>query len=269
VKTWSFVLAALWGAFWAADASVEKWNPLGCKVWWDAHTTHLPTHWEVWFIAMLLLVILGFMEGSFRHYTSTQLLHAGVLASRDKIIGDANAQIAQLMSPADRPRLVFERWGPIPADHPVAMGTTLRTGEGIPVVLYLQNGFHFINDGGPAYKVQVETFALGVFKAYSAPVTRIGEEGGFALVWVEQLKPMNFAHKLDKWDLRGAMAAVGEEENKADFFAQDYAVKVSVVYEDGNGIWYRSRANLAYIPSQRRLEFRDVSHDKGSPTRPS
>lgn len=167
---------------------------------------------------------------------------------------------------ANRPRLVFDKWGPIPADHPLHSGRSY-IGES------LQNGFYLINDGGPAYEVMVEKFSVGTSEACSASVPRIGKDG-FALVWIAQPHPLQSAHSPGMWDLPAYMslAAVHARPNSA-VYRQDYEVAVAVTYRDGNDadyrMWYRSSAKLAYIPSQRRLEFRDITHQKGSLTRPS
>lgn len=68
---WWAVVATLYGSFWAADAVIEKWNPYGVKPWWDAHTTHLPSRWEVWLIGFLILSIIGIIDGSYRHQQRT------------------------------------------------------------------------------------------------------------------------------------------------------------------------------------------------------
>ncbi len=176
---------------------------------------------------------------------------------------EKNILVEQLLSPADRPRLVFERWGQIPAGHHVARPIA-------PTVAgqFLQNGFHFINDGGAAHEVMVEPFKFEDFEAKSSVVTRIGQEGGFALVWVAQPLHLQSAHSPGMWDLQGAMALADAHAHPLGMYQPDYSVRVVVVYRDGNSVWYRTTATLMYIRSQHRLEFRDITHEKGSPTRP-
>jgi hypothetical protein len=168
-----------------------------------------------------------------------------------------------------RPKIVFDRWGQIPANHPEARLLSVSV-----VGQFLQNGFHFINEGERAYDVTVESFKFGSFEARSKPVTHIGKEGGFALVWIAQAQPVQSAHSPDTWDLPAAMALAAIHAHPSSaVYRQDYTVPVSVTYRDGNDaesrLWYRSSATLAYIPSQKRLDFRDITHEKGSPTRPS
>jgi hypothetical protein len=65
-KWWSLVLGA-YGLFFAADEAIEKWNPLNTKMWWEAHTPHLPTRWEAWLIGLLVITVMLVLEGSFQH----------------------------------------------------------------------------------------------------------------------------------------------------------------------------------------------------------
>ena len=196
------------------------------------------------------------------HFSTSEICLRGSLQK-------ANETIGELTSPADRPRLVFSRWGQIPADNPVAIPTG-------PTVVrqFVQNGFHFINDGGPAHDVTIEPFKFDAFEARSAIVHRIGREGGFALVWVAEPQHLQSTQSPGIWDLQEWMALAAVHAHPSSrVFRQDYTVTVRVTYRDGNDgnarRWYRSSATLAYIPSQRRLEFRDITHEKGSLTRPS
>jgi hypothetical protein len=85
-KTWWFLFPALWGLFWSLDESIEKWNLLGLKVWWDKNTTHLPKHWETWLAVLLVLTILGLIEGSFRYHRGHVVAHAVEIAGLNHII---------------------------------------------------------------------------------------------------------------------------------------------------------------------------------------
>jgi hypothetical protein len=73
-KTWSFVVPGIWGIFWAADAAIEKWD-FGVKLWWDKYTTQLPSRWEVWMLGLLVLVIFGLIDGSYRIHTAATTKH--------------------------------------------------------------------------------------------------------------------------------------------------------------------------------------------------
>jgi hypothetical protein len=102
---WWAVVAALYGTFWALDEVIEKWNPFDLKIWWDAHTTQLPSRWEIWLIGFLLLSIIGIIDGSYRHHKWTlKTLSANHVAERKKI-GDelaiAKSEIAGLTERPD------------------------------------------------------------------------------------------------------------------------------------------------------------------------
>jgi hypothetical protein len=134
----------------------------------------------------------------------------------------------------------------------------------------LQNGFYFIDDGGPAYEVMVEKFMVGQSEAHSASVPRIGNEG-FALVWLDQPRHLQSPQSPGKWDLPAYMSLAAVHAHPSSVvYGQDYTVTVRATYRDGNDVdsrlWYRTSATLAYIPSQSRLEFRDITHEKGSLT---
>jgi hypothetical protein len=171
-----------------------------------------------------------------------------------------------VFAPTNRPRLVFDRWGPNAADHPLHSGRSY-------IGQVARNGFHFINDGGPAYEVMVEKFMVGQSEAHSASVPRIGTEG-FVLVWLDQPLHLQSPQSPGKWDLPAYMSLAAVHAHPSSVvYGQDYTVTVRATYRDGNDadsrLWYRSSATLAYIPSQHRLEFRDITHERGSLTRPS
>lgn len=189
------------------------------------------------------------------------------LAESMERLQKADAIIEQLRSPADRPRLVFEKWGQLPATHPLLSSGRSYLGQ------VLQHGFYFLNDGSRAYDVMIEPFAVGQSTASSALVPCIGREG-FALVWICKPQPLQSSRSLGKWDLLEYMSlAAIHAHSSSSVYREDYTVRVRVVYHDGNEgnarNSYYSSATLAYIPSQHRLEFRDISHDKGSVMQPS
>ena len=154
------------------------------------------------------------------------------------------------MTQGNRPLIHLDRWGPIPETHPAQV----RCG---------QSGFYFINDGSPAYEVQLERFEIGegVF-AQSESVNRVAGEG-FALVWLEINFPM-FSPK--KWDLLSAMQQAADLRVEA-LLAADYRVPVLTKYRDADGVWYQSRTTFIYLPGQRRVCFSatEASLDPGSP----
>jgi hypothetical protein len=209
------------------------------------------------------------IEKQFRSHGVSVVLRGPAYLLLAAAATQAPAPALAVLAPPDRPRLVFDRWGQIPASHPVARPIA-------PTVSgqFLQNGFYLINDGGPAYEVTVEKFAVGTFDACSAAISRVGKEGGFAFVWVAQPQSLQSVRSPSMWDLPGAFIVADAHANPSgSMYRPDYSVGVAMVYRDGGDaesrLWYRSSATLTYIRSQGRLEFRDITHERGSPTRPS
>jgi hypothetical protein len=146
-----------------------------------------------------------------------------------------------------RPQICFVSWGPVPEDADVP----LRIG---------QTGFHLANDGIAAHEISIEEFEIepGVWAA-SATIARIREKGnGFALVWRKGFP--SSALNIEKWDLPGCMAAAAARKARSEIFPIDYVVTIVATYRDGVGAWYRSHADLIYIPSQGRLKFGPTVH---------
>jgi hypothetical protein len=92
-RTWWLLLATAWGVFWALDESIEKWNLFGMKEWWDAHTTHLPTHWEGWLIGLLVLAVVGLIDGSFRHFEAAANAATGTIAEGQRKVREADQRL--------------------------------------------------------------------------------------------------------------------------------------------------------------------------------
>jgi hypothetical protein len=156
---------------------------------------------------------------------------------------------AREILPEDRPQICFVSWGPVPDDHDVP----LRVG---------QTGFHLVNDGIAAHEISVGSFETepGVW-AVSATIARIREKGdGFAFVWRGGFS--GFAFDTGKWDLQGSMAAAAAKRPASMICQTDYRVRVGVIYRDGSSAWYRSRADLIYIPTQNRLTFGPTTHER-------
>lgn len=159
----------------------------------------------------------------------------------------------------NRPKLSFARWGQIPAHDPRARQIDPRV-----VGQFLQNGFHLLNDGDPAYEVTVEPFKFGAFTARSSEtVARIGKEGGFVMIQVDQLQSLQSSHSPGRWDLQGAIAIESAHANKAAVYERDYTVMVRIEYRDANNVWYHSEAEMRFIPSQQRLDFGHPTQLKG------
>jgi hypothetical protein len=100
-KTWWLLVGFVWGSFWATDALIEKYDPAGIKVAWDARTTHLPSHWQTWLVGLLVFLLLALIEGSYRHHNAT------TKETKD-LIDDLTAKVDGLTWPADRPTLSFQ-----------------------------------------------------------------------------------------------------------------------------------------------------------------
>jgi hypothetical protein len=150
-----------------------------------------------------------------------------------------------------RPEISLERWGPIPDDHPVE----LRVG---------QAGFYLVNDGITAYDLSMETVKIGPsMQVSSGTLARIGEkEQGFLLVWLDGFSPNDDTG--EKWDLASAMANAARQDPRTAW-DWEYTIRISLTYRDSRSCWYRSSADLFYIQSQMRLEFRSTSIDLVEP----
>jgi hypothetical protein len=104
-KTWSLLVAGAWGFFWAADAVVEKYDPYGIKVWWDAHTTHLPSHWQTWLTGLLLILLLALVEGSFRQQEATAAKVQSDLTKQKEKIESLETKVRELED-GSKPKLI-------------------------------------------------------------------------------------------------------------------------------------------------------------------
>ena len=143
-----------------------------------------------------------------------------------------------------RPQICFVDWGPMPEND----GIALRVG---------QTGFYLANDGIAAHEITVEDFEIepGVWFT-GATISRIREEG-FALVWRKGSPAFN----IEKWDLLGYMAVAAAKLPASQIAQVVYRVKVGAIYRDGFNDWYRSNADLIYIPTQGCLKFGPTTHE--------
>lgn len=66
-RTWWWLVPLVYSLFWGLDSAINKWD-FGIKDSWNAHTSHLPKHWQEWLIGLLLLMIVSLTEGSFREH---------------------------------------------------------------------------------------------------------------------------------------------------------------------------------------------------------
>jgi hypothetical protein len=111
------------------------------------------------------------------------------------------------------------------------------------------------NDGVAAHEILIEGFEIepGVWAAGSM-ISRIREKGdGFAFVSLRGIP--GFAFYTEKWDLLRYMAAAAAKKPASQISQIEHRVKVRAIYRDGFNIWYRSQADLIYIPTQNRLTF--------------
>jgi len=186
------------------------------------------------------------------------------IKAKNAAIVNKDAEIEKLTWPSNRPQIIFSTWDQIPQSHPSAILVD-------PTVAghYLQKGFYLSNDGEAAHEITVERFEVeDHLWAASAQVPRIEAHGqGFALIWlgVDSLPIPD--HR--KWDLLGAMARAEQTKYGVSMYRPDYSVPVSVVYRDGNNVWYRSRSAVTYIRTQQRLDFGATTHERCGTTRPS
>jgi hypothetical protein len=148
-----------------------------------------------------------------------------------------------------RPQICFVTWGPMPDD----LNVPLCVG---------QTGFHLANDGIAAHEVSIADFEIesGVW-AKAAMIARIEEKGdGFAFVWRRDFP--GFAIYTEKWNLLGSMAAAAAKKPASEIPQSEYRVKVSAIYRDSFNVWYRSQADLIYIPTQRCLTFGATTQER-------
>jgi hypothetical protein len=97
--------------------------------------------------------------------------------------------------------------------------------------------------------------------AKGAMIARIGEKrDGLAFVWRRDFP--GFAIYTEKWDLLGSMAAAAAKKPACEIPQSEYRVKVSAIYRDSFNVWYRSQADLIYIPTQRRLTFGPTTQER-------
>ena len=167
---------------------------------------------------MAVRIAYSLLTAPWRAHQDQESVHDVEMQAMRVELSEKNVLVEELLSPADRPRLVFERWGQIPAGHPVARPIA-------PTVVgqFLQNGFHFINkEVEPPTKSWLSLLKFENFEAKSSVVTRIGQEGGFALVWVAQPLHLQSAHSPGMWDLQGAMALADAHAHPLGMYQPDY-----------------------------------------------
>ena len=97
-------------------------------------------------------------------------------------------------------------------------------------------------------------------------ISRIREKGeGFAFVSLRGIR--GFAFYTEKWDLLRYMAAAAAKKPASQISQIEHRVKVRAIYRDGFNIWYRSQADLIYIPTQNRLTFGPATQQRcGTPS---
>lgn len=260
---WWAGIGGLLALFQTVDWAMERWASSACKAQWEAHTAHLPFGWQAWLIGILVIYVLVIIDGSYRRACK---LRAAGECERSALVDIHRREIERLIS-AECPQLVFQMWGQIPEDHPVAISIA-PTAQG----QFLQRGFYLSNDGAVAHEITVETTEIGDHLwARSSTVNRIEKGGqGFALLWLENQKGVGSSlPDAGKWDLLEAMAKADREKYVTPMFSPDYSVPISVIYRDSNNVWYRSRSVMTYIRSQGRIHFGPTQHEKCGGTRPS
>ena len=249
-KTWSLLAGAVWGLFWAADAFIEKYDPMGIKPSWDAGTTHLPSHWQTWLVGLLLLVMLSIIEGSYRHHTATSKKSASVL-------NDLTARVEKLTWPDDRPKLAIFMWGARQANFLPIHSLNDKS-------LLAEYGFYLVNDGGTALDITVEPFTVTEnLRAIGKSLARLEYRNqGFVPVFIENEVP------LSKWALDVALEQAWYQRNatlEGILKDEPLTIPVSVVYKDYSENWYRSRLELIFIAEllmPNKIDFGPVTQER-------
>jgi hypothetical protein len=72
-RLWWIVIPAAWGLFWAVDEMVGKWGWPLARATWDKYTLHIPFDWKLGLIAVLAIMLLLLIEGSYRELSNSEL----------------------------------------------------------------------------------------------------------------------------------------------------------------------------------------------------
>ena len=137
----------------------------------------------------------------------------------------------------DRPEICFVNWGAIPENCPAPQRDW-------------QTGIFLRNDGRlVAHDISIDPIEIdGTVTAHARKIAQIPKDGiEFAPVWMEGYER--------KWDVSAAMAEAALRKPGGTVYRGDYIVKVVASYRDSRQFWYRTSAELRYLPAQHRLEF--------------
>jgi hypothetical protein len=242
-KSWWALVLGAYGIFWGLDSAVEKWNLLGLKIWWDAHTTHLPSTWPAWLVGLLVITLLLFLEGSYR------------------IQKQSEDTIDALTWPLDHPEIHFDWWGEIPHDHPDAQ--PLEATSWRPKPEYFQRGFGLTNLGGTAHEFRIKRFQIGPSVWADSPIVpRIDKDAkGFALIWLDIDPTVRLSgFPMERWNLLDVLAKLDELKN--GIVEKGYPVIVSAVYRDSHEIWYGSHSTMYFFRDPKCIKFSSTTIEK-------
>ena len=137
----------------------------------------------------------------------------------------------------DRPEICFINWGAMPESYPVPH----RDG---------QTGLFLRNDGRlVAHEISIEPIEISAsVTAHARKIAQIPKDGiEFVPVWMEGYER--------KWDVSAAMAEAALRRPGSAVHRGDFCVKTRAKYRDSRHFWYRSLAELMYLPALHRLEF--------------
>ena len=137
----------------------------------------------------------------------------------------------------DRPEICFVNWGAIPENCPAPQRDW-------------QTGMFLRNDGRlVAHDISIEPIEIdGTVTAHARKIAQIRRDGiEFAPVWL-----LGYERK---WDVSAAMAEAALRRPGSAVYRGDFCVKVTALYRDSQHFWYRTVAELRYLPAQHRLEF--------------
>lgn len=162
------------------------------------------------------------------------------------------------MANINRPHVVFESWGLISPDDPLARLIPGPNGE----LKLFQKGFYLFNHGGPAFDVRVEDFEIEPsVHASSREINDIPEKSrGFALVWVAGYPQPWFLH-VEKFDLLETIKNATDKKFGIHFFGPDPIIRIHVRYKDVDNGVHRSSADLKFLRNLSRLEFGPTTYD--------
>jgi hypothetical protein len=169
-----------------------------------------------------------------RVYQERETVVGNDVAGLRKDLAQARSRVEALSMPANRPKLVIEKWGPVESRG------VIRADMGA--------GFYIVNHGGPALEVKLRSFFVEGEKWLGETVTSLeSNQKHFMQVWSE--KSSATARKTNLLD------AVRSAASRPERQLPEYKVAVSLEYRDFDNIAYRSTAEMRFVKTKDNLEF--------------